>query len=645
MSAYRACAPKLIPFANVEASLGTARSTAGRRHFGGQGTVDVVISPNEISFAHGTGVLLSRLLEGRKDIVAIRSQTTYGGSQRLDARETFVLPTGYIERQQVFALVSEWLRPYQVRSVLCVPWFETDLVLAIAAASITGAPLGIWIMDDNCLVGGGINEAAMREAVERASALFAISPELRDKYETQYRKKMWIVPPCVPSPLIRRSPVDPAEVRTAERRGVMVGNVWSERWLNKLRAITRETGIGVTWYASNKEVSWLTTSEEALIADGITLDHGQSTEAIIELIARAAFVIVPSDPGGGSPQETAVGAMSLPTRIPFVVATSGTPIIVLGTKTTVASRFVGRFDLGLSVPYEAAPFAEAVADLSQAERQRAIRLAAYDVAPRFSFEGVSDLLFDTIRANGVCRDLRFERLFRRQPQEFGYFTDYPVDPGVWIDFREVVVFCARLKREGWQPDFVLDIGASNGIWSHYVADVFDEARFVLCDPLFSKYGKLWKRQNFTLHEAAISNESGRARFQVSEDLFGSSLLSVSNIVGVSETIDVPKKTIDEIAESEGLSGRGFLKVDVQFAEHLVLAGALRTLADNIDVVILELTLQRSHPEAKTLVEMCRYMEELGFRVFDHVGEWRAPQTGELEQLDMAFVRLSGLPRE
>jgi hypothetical protein len=81
-----------------------------------------------------------------------------------------------------------------------------------------------------------------------------------------------------------------------------------------------------------------------------------------------------------------------------------------------------------------------------------------------------------------------------------------------------------------------------------------------------------------------------------------------------------------------------MKVDVQFAEHLVVRGALRTLNDHIDIVILELTLARVHDDAKTMIEMCNWMDELGFRLFDLVGGWRVPTTGELEQIDAVFVR-------
>lgn len=89
-----------------------------------------------------------------------------------------------------------------------------------------------------------------------------------------------------------------------------------------------------------------------------------------------------------------------------------------------------------------------------------------------------------------------------------------------------------------------------------------------------------------------------------------------------------------------LKGRGILKIDVQYAEHLALAGAKRALAESVDVVVLELTLRPPLKTAKSLLELVSDMDEMGFVYFDDVGEWRNPQSGNLEQKDILFVRRS-----
>ena len=631
------------PAAETDIDAGESQTAAGKKktrlniakH---AGMIDLIISPNEISFAHGTGVLLSRLVEGRDDLVAIRSRTNYGGMQRINSREDFVLPDGMSDRKEIFAQVGEWLHGYDVRSILCTPFFETDVTIAIAAQAITGAPLGLWIMDDNCLNNTGIRREVMAEGFERATALFAISTELKRYYQTEFRKPMATLPPLVAPSMIRTTPAPPPK----QQRFVMIGNVWSADILDRASRAIQEAGLRVEWFSSNPLFWSGAISVAQLASRGVIIVEGGDPDVVSETVAAATAVIVPSDPGDAGSHEKALGAMSLPTRMPFVLATAGTPMIVLGHAGTAAAAFVERFKIGRVVPYEGAALLAAVNELSAAAEQKVCRANAASVAGRFSFAGAADFVFKTILGGGRWIDERFESLLAPKSDTFGYYFDKPAPVQFAAHFGEVVALCDRLRNIGFEPDFVLDIGASTAIWSNAVSSVYANSRYILCDPMFSRYPNVWTKPGFELIEAAISDKPGNATFSVSSDLYGSSLISVSKIVAVVDKINIPVRTIDDVAAEKKLTGRGLLKIDVQFAEHLVVEGALRTLKEQVDVVVLELTLVRVHGGTKTLLEMCNRMNALGFRIFDQVGNWRVPTSGELEQLDVVFVR-KGLP--
>ncbi len=598
------------------------------------GTYDLIISPNEISFAHGTGVLLSRLAEGAESILVARSASHYGGHQRVSAKEAFVLPEGVNTRQEVFAEVMQWLGGYNIRSILCTPFFQTDLLIGLAAQAITGAPLGIWVMDDNCLLNTGISREIMGEAIQRASALFAISPELKQAYQTEFRKPFAILPPLVPAELIRKTP----SLASSGSDLVMIGNIWSPSILDLLSKTVEKSGLKVNWLSSNPDLWSHKISIETLKSRGIDVVQSGEAKEIATLVCKARAVIVPSDPGTvPNGHEAALGKMSLPTRLPFVLATAGTPVIVLGREGTAAANFVNRFKIGRAVEYDAKALMSAVEELGSSKVQTEIRNQAAKVAPSFSFDGIYKFVTGAIVDGGRWPDDRFEKLF---PPSGAYaiYQDKPAPKQFARDFGDVVQFCDRLSAAGFTPDFIMDVGASTGIWSLAVHKVFDKARYVLCDPMFSRYGKLWTPKHFELVEAAISNKSGRATFSVSSDLYGSSLISVSDIVKVTDRVEVDILTVDGISKTKKLKGRGLLKVDVQYAEHLVIQGAKKTLSDLIDIVVLELTLGRADPKAKTLLEVSNQMDDLGFRIYDKMGDWRMPKSGEMEQMDLVFVR-------
>jgi len=103
-------------------------------------------------------------------------------------------------------------------------------------------------------------------------------------------------------------------------------------------------------------------------------------------------------------------------------------------------------------------------------------------------------------------------------------------------------------------------------------------------------------------------------------------------------VEAPVTTLDNIVRKHGLTGSGIVKIDVQFAEHLVIAGARELLRDQADVVVLELTLQGVPEGSKTFLEMLQLMDELGFSYWDDAGQWRERNRGVLEQKDAVFIR-------
>jgi FkbM family methyltransferase len=215
------------------------------------------------------------------------------------------------------------------------------------------------------------------------------------------------------------------------------------------------------------------------------------------------------------------------------------------------------------------------------------------------------------------------------------------------DFALVYHAFRRLKAHGFAPDFVIDVGASTGVWSHAAKSIFPTPRFILIDPLHAQYVRLNKwyfgvNPDFEAVAAAVSDKPGEAEFKVSDDLYGSSLLDPGEHRPY-ELLKVPVLTLDQIAAEKHLTGRGLLKIDVQFAEHLVLAGA-QQLIKQVDALVLELSLFRYAPEAMLFPEMFELVRSLGFNYCEDIGGWRSPVDGTTLQKDVLFVRDSLLVR-
>jgi hypothetical protein len=604
-------------------------------------SIDVVISHVEINFAHGTGVILSRLFEGRSDFVAIRSRTYYGGRQRISAREALVLPFGMTNRRKIFDRVSKWLRKYRVRSILCVPYCESDVTVAIAAQAVTGAPLGIWIMDDNCLVrNDGVPRELMAEAIDRATALFAISPELKRRYQSEFRKALTVVPPLVAASMVRTS----ASPIPTKRRLLVIGNVWSVGMLDRMSRVVEAAGLSVEWLSSNPRAAFGPLTPACLAERGIVISDGSDPDAVRQAVIRASAVIVPSDPGDAGAYETSLGATSLPSRMPFVLATAGTPMIVLARPATVAGAFVERLGVGRVVPYDGAALRAAVEDVERPEVQMKIRSRSAELAEKFSFAGVSDFIFDTILAGGRWSSDRFEALLPDRPIANEPFVNKPVSAQYASDYGDLVSLCDRLKGVGFTPNFVLGVGTIAEKWFSAVSSVFDTARCVAWDP--SRGPKINIESLAKRMEPHTASNTGVASNPNHPWETGRARQSVNGTSG--KELIVPLDLTKQV-NVEGPC-TGLLRVDATFIEHVDVGGMLEPLLKRIDVVIVNLALAPNDHEPTSPLDICARMDKQGFRMFDQIGGQRHPSTGELLRVDIVFARkqLNGIapvPRE
>src|SRR5260221_1586549 len=167
----------------------------------------------------------------------------------------------------------------------------------------------------------------------------------------------------------------------------------------------------------------------------------------------------------------------------------------------------------------------------------------------------------------------------------------------------------RLAQTGYRPEFVIDVGASTGHWSHIASRVFPRSRFYLIEPLLDRYQQKDKtiyalHPEFITIACAVGDKPGEMELNISPALYSSSFLDGSETSPDRhwDRARVPIRTLDEISSTQPISGRGLLKIDVQLADHLVLDGATRFLGQ-VDVICLELSLGRFAPQAKTLFEM------------------------------------------
>lgn len=602
-----------------------------------QQAYDVVVTLCEVNSKHGTGILLDRIFGISPGIASIRSISYYGGEHSLGELQ-INLSAKSMTRFEVFSKVLKALEGKRVRRVICVPYRSEDLLIAIAVKDIFNVPLCAYIMDDQNIYASSIPDSLMAEFLSKASLRLAISPEMRNAYERKYNLKFFWLPPVVPNQFIQTVAQAPTQHYMRTQTGILIGNIWGQSWLKQLQHTIRGSGLKIDWYGHKTTAR--NTDPEELTAAGI-IAHGFVPESqLVPVLRNYPYAIIATGNLDDADDAKAIAKLSLLSRIPFIMATSGTPMIVLGSPDTAVAHFVKRFQIGIHSSYDANEFVRAVEKITDPNCQQTMRENAARVAEQFGVWGIADWIWKTLETGNPADD-RFETLAPRTSADAVNYIAPAAPREVPSNLALVYQALQRLQQQGFTPDFVIDAGASMGVWSETVRRLFPNARFVLVEPLWSQYDFYARKHltdqnpDFEIVEKALSGNSGTTPFQVTADLYTSSLLHRDNVDH--RRIDVDAVTLDELLEARSLAGKGLLKLDVQGAEASVLAGA-KQLLSQIDALIVKLPLMQRQTGGKAFYEVLSMLHESGFRLCEGLEEWRDPAVGALLQQTYLFVR-------
>jgi FkbM family methyltransferase len=171
----------------------------------------------------------------------------------------------------------------------------------------------------------------------------------------------------------------------------------------------------------------------------------------------------------------------------------------------------------------------------------------------------------------------------------------------------------------------IDVGANEGVLLQYFADLAPRGRHIAYEPVPALAEALERRfPAVEVRRAAASDSVGETSFVVHKELASrSSMRSVGYPSEVTETLTVRTEDLDS-SLPDGYVPH-LLKVDVEGAEHLVLRGALRTLAAHRPLVLFEHQKSTAGHYGSGPEEMFALLSgEAGMRIFDMDG--RGPYT-------------------
>lgn len=175
----------------------------------------------------------------------------------------------------------------------------------------------------------------------------------------------------------------------------------------------------------------------------------------------------------------------------------------------------------------------------------------------------------------------------------------------------------RLKRNGYIPRHIFDIGACHGNWTKEVLSIYPDSKYYLFEPInYTELYEFQNRNNIQVNNILLYDKVETVNWYERRDTGDSIFKEISHHYSNVEAIEKQTSILNDYITND--MNQILVKIDCQGSEIPILKGA-SNFYDKIDFIILEIPFFGEYNDhVVNFIEHINFMDKIGFRVFDFV---------------------------
>lgn len=237
-----------------------------------------------------------------------------------------------------------------------------------------------------------------------------------------------------------------------------------------------------------------------------------------------------------------------------------------------------------------------------------------------------------------------KRALKRTLQLFNpLFKRLGYDP--FVANRDLVHFFTTIKKMGFDPKHIVDVGANHGSWTREALKFFPNSFYTLIEPqksLEASMKDLLVNPKIKFNAVGAGSQSGKFKLTIgisdAESNFRVSEMDAAKM-GL-EQIDVPVVTLNEFLNKTDLPTPDIIKIDAEGLDLEVLKGA-NDFMGKTEIFLVEVGIAIEDID-NSFLKTINWMDEKGYKLFEitHLNRWGS--YGVLGLAELCFIKKNGI---